>query len=169
MRKAASRLPWFLAALAWATAYPGVAGGAEILIVQCGGRGPLSTITKALKALDPRGPSTLVVSGACVENVVIQDFDQLTLRAAPGASISDTSGGAAEVIGINASQRITVQGFTIHGAVTVANASSTSFSGNRFLGPDGVVVVQSHANFSGDVFEGGPLQVVQGCPPRPTA
>lgn len=159
--KALRRLAPFLTALVWAVAFPTLAGDGITLKVQCGGTGPLSTITGALKLLSPKGPSTLIVSGACSENVVIQDFDRLTLQAEPGASISDASGGAVETILVSDSQRITLQGLTINGLVTIANASSCFFIGNRILGPDGVIVVRSHANFQGDVIQGGPLAIIQ--------
>ena len=65
---------------------------AGTLYVNCGGKGALTSIAAALKALqysEGHGPSTINVSGACNENVVIQSLDRLTLNAAPGASIND--------------------------------------------------------------------------------
>jgi hypothetical protein len=49
--------------------------------------GPLSTITGALKELDPKGPSTLIVSGACHENVVILRIDPMAGSKTPGYKI----------------------------------------------------------------------------------
>src|ERR1700688_3781569 len=73
---------------------------ATTLNVNCNGSGEdrPHTITRALKMLDPEGPNTINVSGSCRENVLIQGFGRLTLKANPGASISDASGGAGNVV-----------------------------------------------------------------------
>ncbi|SRR6266568_6324316 len=55
---------------------------ANTLTVNCGTKGALSTINGALKTLDPKEPNTLIVFGACKENLSIQGFDSLTLTAA---------------------------------------------------------------------------------------
>jgi len=76
---------------------------AATLYVNCGGRAGLTSIGAALKALqyaEDHGASTINVSGACNENVVIQNFDRLTLNAAPGASINDSSGGNSDTVQI---------------------------------------------------------------------
>jgi hypothetical protein len=83
-----------------------------------GNRRALPTISSAVKRLNPEGPNTVMVSGSCQENVVIQGFDRLTLIANSGASINDASGGSAIVVDIADSQRITIQGFTINGTAT---------------------------------------------------
>src|SRR5262245_51809805 len=62
---------------------------AATLSVNCGGKVGLTSIGAALKAVQFAGPSTIKVSGACHENIVIQSLDRLTLNAAPGASITD--------------------------------------------------------------------------------
>jgi hypothetical protein len=159
--RALRRFASFILVCVWASAYPAIADDGGTLKVQCGGTGPVSTITGALKLLSSKGPSTLIVSGACSENVLIQGFDRLTLQAATGASISDASGGSVETLAVGDSRSVTVQGFTINGAVACANGSNCFFKGNRILGQDGVVVVRSHANFEGDVIEGGPLSIIQ--------
>ncbi len=144
-------------------ASPASAGDGMTLKVQCGGTGPLSTITGALQLLSPSGPSTLIVSGNCHENVSIDGFDRLTLQAIPGASISDASGDAVETLAIGDSQRVTVRGFTINGQVTCANASICFFAGNTIVSPDGVLLIRSHANFDGDTIQGGgALWITQG-------
>src|ERR1700745_2755640 len=74
---------------------------AGTLYVNCGGRVGLSSIGAALKQLqysEGHGPSTINVSGACHENVLIQSVDRLTLNAVNGASITDASGGNLDVI-----------------------------------------------------------------------
>ena len=42
-----------------------------------------------LKIVNPAGPNTLTVSGACNENVEIYAFNRLTLVAKTGATITD--------------------------------------------------------------------------------
>src|SRR5215472_6888281 len=96
---------------------------AATLYVTCGGKGPLTSIGAALKALQSvSGPSTIDVSGACNENVVIQSMDRLTLNAVNGASVSDASGGKQDVISIFDSRDVAINGFTI-------NAGSDGVSG----------------------------------------
>ena len=72
---------------------------AATFYVNCGGKGPLITIGAALKVLQNiPGPSTINVSGACHENVVIKDMDRLTIAGSAGASITDASGGNLDVV-----------------------------------------------------------------------
>ena len=90
---------------------------AATLYVNCGGKTGLSSIGAALKALqysEGHGPSTINVSGACHENVVIQSIDRLTMNALKGASISDASGGTLDVINIGDSRDVAINGFTIN-------------------------------------------------------
>ncbi len=107
------------------------------------------TITRALQLLsdaNPQGPNTLLVSGSCRENVVIQSFDRLTLIAKTGASISDRSDGTLAVVDIEDSRRVTLQGFAIQGGdsgVICGNASVCYLTANRVqssVGQQGVVV-----------------------------
>jgi hypothetical protein len=90
---------------------------ATTLHVNCGGKAGLTTIGTALKALqysEGHAPSTINVSGACHENVVIQSLDRVTLNAINGASVSDASGGSLDVILIQDSRDVSVNGFTIY-------------------------------------------------------
>src|SRR5712692_6756344 len=135
-----------------------VVAQAANLKVNCNSTGPLSTINGALKLLNPQGPNTLTVSGNCHENVAILSFDNLTLQAAPGASISDASGGTTDVIFIQDSQRITIQGFTINGGgegVICFSHSLCRFSGNTIQGSagDGVAISRARAEFTGNVIQ----------------
>src|SRR5262252_3401266 len=80
---------------------------AATLYVSCGGKTGLTSIGAALKALqysEGHGPSTINVSGACHENVLIQNIDQLTIAGNNGASITDASHGAADVVDIRNSR-----------------------------------------------------------------
>lgn len=100
-------------------------GKAATLYVNCGGKAGLNSIGAALKILqysEGRGPNTIDVSGACHENVVIQSLDRLTLNAINSASVSDASGGSADVILIQDSRDVSVNGFTIY-AGSGANAN----------------------------------------------
>jgi len=93
------------------------------LNVHCGASTGLTTIGAALKALkysEDNGPSTINVSGACHENVLIQNVDRLTISGSNGASITDASGGAANVVDIRDSH-VTITGLTIDGLNGVNN------------------------------------------------
>ena len=153
-------------------ALPGTAHGAT-LKVNCGHREALSTINGALKLLnnlDPQGPNTLIVSGNCKENVVIQSLDRLTLTARDGASINDPSNGALPVILIVDSQRVSVTGFTVNGGqngVVCSGSSVCRFSGNTIQGSAGygVVVSGSRASFDSDTMQnnvGRGLSIING-------
>jgi len=92
---------------------------AATLSVNCGGNYGLTSINAALKALQNseefHGPATINVSGACHENVVVQSMDRLTLNAVNGASITDPSSGALDVIDVFDSRDVTITGFSING------------------------------------------------------
>lgn len=126
------------------------------LKVHCGKKGALSTINGALKLLDPAGPNTLVVSGTCNENVVIQGFNRLKLIG-NGATINDASGGTGTVIDIEDSTDITLQGFTLNGGnfgVFCFNFSICRFDGNTIQGSSvGVEVGQSRATFDSGTIQ----------------
>jgi hypothetical protein len=101
----------------------------------------------------------VAVSGTCHENVVIRGFDRLTLIATPGTSINDASGGTADVITINDSSRVFLQGFTINGSggnnVIDCVDSNCSFAGNTVQGAasTGVFVNRARVSLSGDVIQ----------------
>jgi len=65
---------------------------AATLQVNCAAKEGMHSIGSALRALqNVPGPSTINVSGACNEDVVIQGMDRVTLNAVNGASINDPS------------------------------------------------------------------------------
>lgn len=120
-------------------------------------------IGNVLRTLNPQGPNTLNISGTCKENLTINQFDRLSLIAAPGAMIEDSSEGQEPVINITDSQRITIQGFAIRGGsfgVMCFDGSLCRFSGNTIEGGTngGVTVNHSQATFAGDIIQdtGGP-------------
>ncbi len=86
------------------------------LSVNCSSKEGLNSIGAALKALQgPLGSlsNTINVSGACNENILIQNMDRLTLNAVNGASITDASDGTHEVIDVANSAGFTLNGFTV--------------------------------------------------------
>jgi hypothetical protein len=124
----------------------------------------LTSIGAALKVLQyVPGPSTINVSGACNENVVIQSIDRLTLTAVNGASVSDASGGTLDVIFIGNSRDVAINGFRVY-AGPGANANGVScndfsicrLSGNVIQGAGNggfAVFQQSQATLDGDVLQ----------------
>jgi hypothetical protein len=136
---------------------------AATLNVNCNGsnQDQLTTLGTALKLLKPEGPNTINVSGACHENVLIQGFQNLTLNAISGASITDASGGAGNVVDIEDSTDVTLQGLTINGGdigVFCGDFSVCRFKNNTIqnaVGADGVGVWvgRSRATFDGDVVQ----------------
>src|SRR5271168_2673792 len=97
------------------------------LSVNCGAKEGLTSINAALKVLQgPFGslPNTINVSGACHENILIQNIDHLTLNAINGASITDTSSGVREVIDVAHSAGFILNGFTV-----TATCPSTCMNG----------------------------------------
>src|SRR5215469_10118029 len=103
---------------------------ATTLSVNCAAKEELHSIGAALKVLqngEGHEPSTINVSGACHENVVIHSVDRLTLNAINGASVSDASGGKLDVIDTFDSHDVAIKGFTI-------DAGSDGVSGANGIG-----------------------------------
>jgi hypothetical protein len=114
------------------------------LYVQCGASSGLNSIGAALKALkhsEDSGPSTINVSGACHENVVIQNIDRLTIAGSHGASITDASRDTADVVDIRNSN-VTITGMTIDGLNAVNNDAVDCEQG-------------SHCTLLGNTIQGG--------------
>lgn len=113
----------------------GSTANATTLWVNCGARSGLTTINAALKALqssDSRGPTTINVSGACNENILVKNMDRLTLNAVNGASITDASSGNDDVVNVNNSLGFTLKGFTIT-AVDHNNDGVSCYYGSNCL------------------------------------
>src|SRR5277367_3437540 len=88
----------------------GSAAQASTLWVNCAGKGGLNSIGAALKFLQDvpiAEPNTINVSGTCRENLLINNMDLLTISGSKGASITDASGGTADVVDIRHS-RVTI-------------------------------------------------------------
>lgn len=96
------------------------AAHALTLQVRCGGSSGLTSIGAAMQVLQEEGAgrfNTINVSGACVENVVIQSMDRLTLNALNGASIVDASAGNLSPVTIDDSRDVTLNNFTVSGGL----------------------------------------------------
>jgi hypothetical protein len=141
---------------------------ATTLSVNCAAKEGLHSIGAALKVLqngEGHEPSTINVSGACHENVVIQSVDRLTLNAVNGASVSDASGGKLDVIAVYDSRDVAINGFAINAGpdgVSGANGiSCNDWSACRLAlnvvqgaGGAGFAVYQaSEATVDGDTFQ----------------
>ena len=123
------------------------ARGAEPAVL-CGGKVPFTTIQSALKFVNPSIRNTIIVSGTCNENVLIRGFDHLTLKAKPGATINDASGGTGSVLDIEQSGDVTVEGFKINGGaigIFCSRFSTCTINGNTVQGAAsaGIQFVQS--------------------------
>ena len=160
------RVPLFSLACAFSLFLLALSAQAATVNVNCNDsdEGPTNSIGKALKKLDPEGPNTINVSGSCKENVLIQGFGRLTLNANPGASINDASGGAGNVVDIEDSADVTLQGFTINGGdigVFCGDSSLCRFRNNTIQNATpsvtgdgvGVWIGRSRATFNGDVLQ----------------
>ena len=134
---------------------------AATLYVNCGAKEGLHSIGAALQSLQHvPGPSTINVSGACHENVVIQSLDRITLNAAPGASINDVSGGNADTVQIASSQSVSINNFTINGGASGVDCilgSLCYLNGNTIQGATGNAGVNAAA-LSRIFVSGGALQ-----------
>ena len=138
------------------------AAEAATLYVNCAAKEGPHTIGGALKVLQSvPGPSTINVSGACHENVQVQNMDRLTIAGSQGASITDASDGAADVVDIRNSN-VTIIGMTIDGlhganndAVDCEQGSHCTLLGNTIQGDADAVGVYSTASA---VIVGGVVQ-----------
>jgi hypothetical protein len=87
--------------------------------VHCGSiskTGPTS-ITSALKLLDPSVPNKLNIFGTCNENVLIKGFNRLTLVGMQGGTIVDASGKTAQTILVVDSTDVMLSQLTIDGGL----------------------------------------------------
>jgi hypothetical protein len=98
----------------------GQAAYVNVNVVCPGGEpGAYSSISAALNSLNPNDANTIVVSGACVENVFVANFERLLIIAADGQSPTITAadpGGI--VLQTFQSTGITLYGLTFQGGST---------------------------------------------------
>ena len=111
---------------------------ADNISVDCrpGAKGT-TTISAAVTAIAKKAaskalpPTTITVTGPCVENISIVSLDNITLQAsAAGASISDASGGTLATLNVVDSNRFVLNGFTINGGVDCGNNAVCRLYGN---------------------------------------
>jgi hypothetical protein len=130
---------------------------AKTLNVHCGSiskTGPTS-ITAALKLLDPSVPNKLNIFGTCNENVLIKGFNRLTFVGMQGASIVDASGRTAQTILVVDSTGVMFRQLTIDGGLVGVQCDSFSvcrFSGDVVAnGSGGIQITQSRAELDGTI------------------
>jgi hypothetical protein len=126
--------------------------------VNCDQPGKGHTINETLRQLNPAGPNTVVIHGTCRESLFIEGFDRLTLRGAPGAIVSDASGGQVwAVVLISDSRRLVLRDLKITGGmvgIACTTNSDCQFANNTMEGQSqsGFHVSESNAYFSGDTI-----------------
>jgi len=109
------------------------------LRVDCNKHESIRKTLRLLANTHLQGPNKVIVSGACLGNLVIQSMDRLTLITENGASITDRSNGTLAVIDIEDSHSVSVQGFTINGGgggigIQCSTASVCYLTGNTLQG-----------------------------------
>ena len=156
MRQRATVFAFFLSvAIGGASQYAQAAN----LRVNCDKHESISKVLHLLAKTNPQGPNRVTVSGACVENLVIQSMDRLTLITETSASITDSSGGSLAVVDIEDSHSVTVQGFTINGGSggILCNTTSVCYlTGNTIQDGAGIGVAVfggSHASLESNVIQ----------------
>lgn len=92
------------------------------LVVNCNVGQSLNGI---LSKLNKQLATTIVVQGTCTEYVLINGFEGLTLKGAPGAALrqpstNPTNGLAIQVLSILASRSVTIDGLAIHSGSALA-------------------------------------------------
>ena len=135
----------------------GSAAQANTLWVNCGAKGGLNSISTALKIILQSelaaGPNTINVSGACHENVQIKNMQQLTLKGINGASVSDTTNGVIETIGIYYSTGIIVSDLTVNGGGAATGISDAISVGEAMVQFNGITAQNSASDGVG-VYRG---------------
>jgi hypothetical protein len=132
---------------------------AHRLTVNCDKKDTIHETLRFLALTNPQGPNTVVVSGNCKENLLIQSMDRLTLITKKGATITDRSNGASAVVDIEDSRGVTLQGFTINGGgagVTCGASSVCYLTGNTVqdvLGQGVGVANGSQAHLESNVIQ----------------
>jgi hypothetical protein len=126
---------------------------AKVVNVQCGGsKTDPTTISAALKLLNPDVPNTLNISGNCNENVLISGFTRLTLAGQQGATVTDASGGTAQTILVLDSTDVVFKTLRVDGGLV--GVQCDSFSVCRFSkvavenGGGGIQITQSRAELN---------------------
>ena len=98
----------------------GVMAGAVVVNCDQG-----QSLNSTLSRLDKHSPVTVLVKGTCTEFVQVNGFEGLTLKGLPGATLQQPStdpgnGLIIQVLLIEASRSITIDGFAIHSRASAA-------------------------------------------------
>ena len=106
-------------------------------------------------------PATVTIQGTCTEYVLIQGFNDLTLTAAPGATLQQPStnppSGAGFVLSINASRNVTVTGLAVHSLPSVLSSIGIGGGSNEVLVRD----VTTDGSWGIFVFEASQVRLVR--------
>jgi hypothetical protein len=83
------------------------------------------SLNSTLSRLQKHSPATVLVKGTCTEYVQINGFENLTVKGLPGATLQQpstdpTNGLPIQVLLIEASRSITIDGFAIHSRASAA-------------------------------------------------
>jgi len=122
------------------------------------------SLNQTLSMLDKRTPVTVWVAGTCTEYIKITGFDGLTLKGMPGATLSQpstdpTNGLTIQVVLVNASRSVTLDGFAIH---TRSSALSGIAVGRNSTGIQvHNLTVDGSASFGITVFEGSQVEMAK--------
>jgi len=129
--------------------------------VDCDKKGSINTALGLLSKTGKTQGATILVSGTCNEDVLVQGFDRLTLKTTSGATINDPSGGTNATVEIEDSNSVTVQGFIINGgqpgvicggvSVSVCYLSGNTIQASQFSGV--FVSAASSAVLNGNVIQ----------------
>ncbi len=113
------------------------------------------SLNAALSKLNKQGPNTVSVNGTCTEYVQVFGFENLTLKGLTGATLSQPSTGAGNVLNsllfIESSRNIIIQGFNIQAdtvtvpAVGIGHGSSDIRLRNLNIqgGTSGIVIFEN--------------------------
>ena len=126
--------------------------------VNCDKGEKINALLKTLAKANAPPPITINVSGTCKENVLIQNFDRLTLNAKPGAVIMGAPKNINPAISIVSSDYVTVQGFIVEGGpegVQCGDNSLCNFSGLTVenSADDGVVFSRSAGDIGNSTLQ----------------
>jgi hypothetical protein len=118
-----------LICFAWLLVLPAFAAN---VVVDCTGvnGNAFHSITAALATLSLTGPNTITVGGTCNENVVVSQFDRLTIQAASGhvATVVNAANPPGITMLIAGSHNITLDNLIIEGGGSPSNVYITSSS-----------------------------------------
>lgn len=133
--------------------------GNPTMKVDCSKKGSINAALAMLSKIGMTRGVTITVTGTCLEDVLVQGFDRLTLITTTGATIDDPSGGTNITVDIEDSRSVTLQGFTVNGGaegVLCGSFSVCYLNGNTIQSSldDGLLVfAASNLNLSGNIVQ----------------